>query len=135
MKMLFFVLFVFLIVSCSENNKPSSQNNTTVNTAQNVSSSVEEGKTLFLTNCATCHAVSAALTGPALAGVEQRWKDKEKLHAFIRNSQEVIQNDQYAKDLFNKYNKVQMMHFPWIKDEQIAAILKYIEATSKEINN
>jgi len=120
-------LLISCLVSCSENNKPSPQNNAPVDTiAENKTDATAEGKTLFLTNCASCHSITKELTGPALTDVETRWKDKEKLYAFIRNSQEVIKDDVYAKDLFNRYNKVQMNPFPWIKDEQIEAILSYI---------
>src|SRR3954467_2071053 len=45
------------------------------------------GQALFSANCASCHAVNKELTGPALAGVEGRWGDKKKLHAWIRNNQ------------------------------------------------
>ena len=40
----------------------------------------QDGKALFQANCASCHAVNKKLTGPALAGVEDRWPDKAKLH-------------------------------------------------------
>ena len=34
--------------------------------------SAQDGKALFTANCASCHAVNKRLTGPALAGVEER---------------------------------------------------------------
>ncbi|MFL9482243.1 c-type cytochrome [Chitinophagaceae bacterium LWZ2-11] len=127
MKRYIAIPLLVLMASCGESSKPSSQNNKPA-VAETETSSNNDGKMLFLNNCAACHAVKKELTGPALAGVLDRWKDKDKLHAFIRNSQEVIKEDQYAKDLYNKYNKVQMTPFPWIKDEQIDAILEYINA-------
>ena len=46
----------------------------------------QDGKALFSANCASCHAVNKKLTGPALAGVEDRWPDKQNLYAWIKNS-------------------------------------------------
>ena len=43
----------------------------------------QDGAAIFQQNCASCHAVNKKLTGPALAGVEDRWSDKAKLHAWI----------------------------------------------------
>ena len=39
----------------------------------------QDGKALFSQNCASCHAVNKKLTGPALAGVEDRWSEKKNL--------------------------------------------------------
>ncbi|SJZ60878.1 c-type cytochrome [Sediminibacterium ginsengisoli] len=91
--------------------------------------SAQDGKTLFNTNCASCHKVHAKSTGPALAGVEDRWPDKAKLHAWIKNSQAFLKTgDKYANDLYNEYNKVAMNKFEGILDEkQIDDILAYIK--------
>jgi hypothetical protein len=72
------------------------------------------------------------LAGPALQYVEQRWKDKALLYAFIRNSQAVIAKDAYAKDLYNRYNKVEMTQFAWLKDEEIDQLLHYITVASNK---
>lgn len=85
------------------------------------------GKTLFQQNCASCHNVHKKLTGPALAGVEERWPDKQLLHQWIRNSAAVLATgDKYANDLFNQYNKLPMTAFPALKDEDIDNILAYV---------
>lgn len=89
----------------------------------------QDGKALFQTNCASCHAVNKVLTGPALAGVEDRWPDKKMLHAWIRNNNQVLANGyKYAVDLFNQYNKTPMNTFPTFKDAEIDAILGYIKS-------
>ncbi len=89
----------------------------------------QDGKSLFSQNCASCHAVHKDLTGPALAGVEDRWGDKDRLHAWIRNNQAVIKSgDPYAVALYNKWNKSAMNLFPNLKDEEIDAILGYINS-------
>ena len=88
----------------------------------------QDGKALFSGNCASCHAVHKDLTGPALAGVEERWGDKKKLHSWIRNNQAFLKTgDKYANDLYVKYNKTAMNLFPNLTDGEIDAILSYIK--------
>jgi mono/diheme cytochrome c family protein len=86
------------------------------------------GQALFSGNCASCHAVHKDLTGPALAGVEERWGDKTKLHAWIHNSSAYLKTgDKYANDLYAKFNKTNMPAFTQFSDADIDAILAYIK--------
>ena len=86
------------------------------------------GKMLFQDNCASCHSIIKDLTGPALAGVEDRIKNKKLLYAWIRNSQAVLKTgNPYFKDLVKKYDNVTMTSFPNLSDDEIAAILDYIK--------
>lgn len=72
--------------------------------------------------------MKSRLTGPALGGVTDRWESDELLYAFIRNSQKVIvSKDEYAVALFNEYDKSVMTSFPELTDEEIEAILDYVE--------
>lgn len=92
-------------------------------------SRAQDGKALFTTNCASCHAVHKDLTGPALYNVESRWESKELLYSWIRNSAAVLKSgNKYANDLYNKWNKVAMNQFPTLTDEEIGAILTYIQS-------
>ena len=92
------------------------------------SANAQDGKTLFQTNCASCHAVNKKMTGPALAGVEDRWPDKAKLHAWVKNSAAFLKTgDAYATALYNEYNKTAMNLFPNFTDKEIDAILGYIK--------
>ena len=89
----------------------------------------QDGKALFSQNCASCHAVNKKLTGPALAGVEDRWPDKKNLHAWIKNNQAFLKTgDAYANKLYNEYNKTAMNLFPNLSDKDIDAILAYIKS-------
>ncbi|MGL6068974.1 MAG: c-type cytochrome, partial [Sediminibacterium sp.] len=91
--------------------------------------SAQDGKALFSANCASCHQVHKKLTGPALAGVEDRWPDKKKLHAWIHNSAAFLKTgDAYANNLYNEYNKTAMNAFPNFTDKEIDAILAYIKS-------
>ncbi len=87
------------------------------------------GQAIFSANCASCHAVHKQLTGPALAGVEERWGDKKRLYSWIRNSQAFLKTgDKYANELYLKYNKTQMNAFPNLTDPEIDAILAYVKS-------
>ena len=88
----------------------------------------QDGKALFQQNCASCHAVNKKLTGPALAGVEERWSEKKNLYAWIKNSAAFLKTgDPYANKLYEEYNKVAMNSFPGLTDADIDAILAYIK--------
>ncbi|MCW3125237.1 MAG: cytochrome [Bacteroidetes bacterium] len=96
-----------------------------------------KGKQLFKSNCAACHNPKIAQTGPALMGVTKRWEDagnyKDKtgnqwLHAWIRNWNVVVSAGYpYAISIKQQYNKSPMNTFPNLKDEDIDAILTYVE--------
>jgi cytochrome c2 len=91
----------------------------------------QDGKTLFSNNCASCHAVNKKLTGPALAGVVDRWHgDTKKLHAWIHNNAAVLKSgDAYANNLYNEYGKTNMTIFGNnLSDADIDAILAYIKS-------
>ena len=89
----------------------------------------KHGQELFTNNCTSCHAATdEVVIGPGLKGISQRrpidWTVK-----WIHNPQAVIASgDKYAVDLYNKFNKTQMTAFPNLKDEDIKAVLAYIDA-------
>ena len=115
---LFVVIFSFLTVSLS---------------AQEAD--INAGKTLFKNQCAACHNrnMKDDMTGPALAGFQERWADfpPEDLYKWIRNSQALI-NEEHprALEIWNEWNKVPMTPFLSLTDEDIDAILLYIEKES-----
>ena len=92
---------------------------------------INQGKELFyVKTCAACHAIDMKtdLIGPALSGVEARWASREELFRWIRNSSEMIaEGHEYGTKLFEKYNKVPMLPFPDLTDEEIEALLAYIK--------
>lgn len=89
--------------------------------------SAQDGKTLFQTNCASCHAVNKKVTGPALAGVEDRWPDRAKLHAWVHNPAGFAKTDAYAANLIKEYSPTLMTAFPGLAEKDIDAILDYIK--------
>ncbi|MBX2871427.1 MAG: cytochrome c [Saprospiraceae bacterium] len=95
----------------------------------------KQGKALFKTNCASCHNKNMKddLVGPALNGVAARWKDypEEDLYEWIRNSQSLVESKHpKGVSIWKEWNKAVMAPFPNLSDEDIAAILFYIEETS-----
>jgi mono/diheme cytochrome c family protein len=95
---------------------------------------VNAGKTLFINNCASCHAkdMKTKLTGPALAGAQERWGDDKALYAWIRNSQASIASGQpRAVQVWNEYKPTVMTAFAGLKDEEIENLLAYIDCIAK----
>lgn len=89
---------------------------------------VSQGEVLFKENCKSCHAVHTQEVGPALKDVTKR-RDVKWLSAWIRNSQAVIASgDKYANDIYNKFGKSPMTSFASFKDDEIKAVLAYIDA-------
>ncbi len=85
------------------------------------------GEKLFKQNCSACHKLGTRLVGPDLLGVTQRRSEEWIIH-FVQNSQEFIKSgDQQAREIFEKFNKVQMPPQPLTAD-QIRDIMAYIEA-------
>ncbi|HEU4575807.1 MAG TPA: cytochrome c [Sediminibacterium sp.] len=92
---------------------------------------VDEGKAIFTSRCAACHNVNKVMTGPALAGIDQR-RDIDWIIKFVHSSQTVVKSgDSYAVALFEKFNKIQMPDHPDLTAEQIKSVVEYIKSESK----
>ena len=92
---------------------------------------IEQGGNLFKEwGCNTCHAVERKVVGPALAGIDDR-RDLPWLYAFIRNSSQVIgSGDEYAVNLYNEYNNLQMPNHD-LSDEEILSIIAWVKYTEE----
>jgi mono/diheme cytochrome c family protein len=90
-----------------------------------------KGEKLFKDNCAQCHAATnEQIVGPGLAGIESR-RDFAWLKKWINNPMGVVSSgDKYAVELFNKFNKTQMTAFPNFTDDDVKAILAYVQTAS-----
>ncbi len=90
------------------------------------------GKTIFVGNCAQCHArdMVQKMTGPALAGDEERWADypREDLYAWIRNSQSMVFSTKHprAVELWAEWGPTVMSNFTGLSDQDIENVLGYI---------
>jgi cytochrome c2 len=97
-----------------------------------LSPTAQKGKDLFKNNCASCHNrdMQSNLTGPALGGLQERWAayPRTDLYQWIRNSQALIDaGHPRAQELWNKWKPVIMTPASSLKDEDIEAILTYVE--------
>jgi cytochrome c551/c552 len=92
----------------------------------NIQASAADGEALFKANCASCHKPDKDFTGPALKGARDREPSKTWVYDWVHNSTELIQKDAYAKGLYAKW-KAQMTAFPNLKNEEIDAILDYVD--------
>ncbi len=89
----------------------------------------QDGKALFQANCASCHNPLKDATGPALKGVSERVPSKDWLHKWIKNPAAMIASgDKYANDIYNKWNKTAMTAFGSLSEQEIDAIITYVES-------
>ncbi|HZI52782.1 MAG TPA: cytochrome c [Chitinophagaceae bacterium] len=94
---------------------------------------VEDGKIIFTSRCAACHNVNKVLTGPALAGVDQR-RSMEWITKFIQSSQSLVKSgDKDAVALFQQFNRVPMPDHPDLTSDHIKSIVEYIKSESKPV--
>ncbi len=92
----------------------------------------EEGKLIFRSRCASCHAVDRRLVGPALQNVYDR-RDNKWIIDFVHSSQTVIKKgDADAVALFEEYNKTIMPDHKDLSEAQINNILAYIKQQGEQ---
>lgn len=91
-----------------------------------------DGKMLFQDNCASCHSIFKDLTGPALGGVQGRISDKKLLYKWVRNPAGVLKSGNiYFNELKKRFGGVVMTSFSSLSDQEIDAIISYVEKNSK----
>lgn len=90
---------------------------------------IATGKALFANTCAACHSLSDEGIGPRLGGVT-RILSKTALANFIQHPAKVIESgDKRAVSLQQKYKQL-MPDFDFLKTDEIAALLAYIDQES-----
>lgn len=95
---------------------------------------ISEGKTIFNTNCYSCHDPFKNATGPPLVFLTQR-RSKVWLKQFIHNSAKLIASgDPLANCLYNKWNKTAMTAFPALTDDELEKLYRYLDRISKNLN-
>ncbi len=87
---------------------------------------LQEGRALFMANCASCHKPNQEFVAPMLAGSRERAPDKDWPYRFTINTTKMIEQDAYAKQLKNKYTSI-MASFPNLSRENVNAILDYCD--------
>ncbi len=94
-------------------------------------SAFAQGEALFKAKCATCHKPDEDFTGPALKGAQGREPSKDWVYGWIHNPAGT--NDAYATKLKATWKPTIMTAFADLKNEEIDAILKYVEGYTKPV--
>lgn len=85
------------------------------------------GKKLFKSNCASCHNKYKDMTGPSLVNISERIPSDQWFYDWVRNNVALRNSgDAYAIEIYNKWNKAAMNAFPALKDDDLAALLVYL---------
>ncbi len=88
------------------------------------------GKALFEGKCQSCHALNNKLVGPALKDIHKR-RSYEWLTKWIKDNEAFRKSgDKDAIDVFEKNNKLVMTSFNDLKDDELSALIMYIEDAS-----
>src|SRR4030095_14750922 len=91
----------------------------------------KDGKALFQSNCAACHAIQIDLSGPDLTGVSERgpWTNRKNIYDFLKNPMKFRTSDKYMQDLRKKYPYAHPAYL--MDDKEVDAILRYIDLWNK----
>jgi hypothetical protein len=93
------------------------------------------GKSIFETNCRSCHSIGTVITAPALAYIGQR-RSEAWLYDFIRNNDKVLASgDCYARYIYNIYNKTPLNTFPELNHAEVRCLIDYITSESQLIDS
>lgn len=87
----------------------------------------ERAKTLFQSKCQSCHSIFGDMTGPALAGMEERVPDRAIIAGFIRNPAATMFRHHYFLCLKNRYGSV-MTALPDLSDDDIDGLIEYVKS-------
>lgn len=90
---------------------------------------IEEGSTLFKSNCASCHALDGKVIGPALGDVVSKYsEDYAWLVSWIKNNEKLRKSgDERAIAIYDEFGGQAMNVFENLSDAQITSILMWIE--------
>jgi len=89
---------------------------------------VAKGKKFFNANCAACHRLDKKLIGPALGNISQRREVKWTV-SFIKDSKAMIaKGDKDAIEVYNKFNKIPMISYSNLSDNEILNIIAYLDS-------
>lgn len=125
LKILFLALFFAGLPNVFSANIKQSITGKTVDDA-----TINTGKTLFESRCMSCHAMNSKLVGPALKDIHKK-RTYEWLLRWTKNNEELRKSgDKDAIAIFEEF-KVPMPAFSDLKDDDIAAIIMFIENSSE----
>jgi cytochrome c2 len=88
----------------------------------------QDGEALFKANCSNCHKPDKDYTGPALQGWKDRTPGGTWIYDWVHNPAKMIASDPYSKKLADKWKPTIMTAFSNLKNEEIDAIMAYVDA-------
>jgi len=101
----------------------------------------QDGQDLFKKNCAACHKIDKASTGPALKGARERWIEAgegDMIYDWIANPQELINSGKSKRALeVQNFSPSAMTPMGYLSKDEMKAILEYAdsyEPPKKEAN-
>lgn len=96
-----------------------------------------KGKTLFMSQCASCHNIYKNTTGPALLNFTERgpWGNRQNVYDWIHNPARFMANNAYAAELKKQFGGTMMTAFPNLTAAEIDAICDFVEAEAKKTGN
>ena len=90
-----------------------------------------QGKILFITNCAQCHAknMKDALTGPPLSGWQAYFSSEKEFYLFMQNPKIYGQKtkNKRLKQLIKAYEPSRCRAFPTLTEDDVSSIIHYID--------
>ena len=96
-----------------------------------LSSDAKYGKTLFIANCAQCHAknMKDALTGPPLSEWRRYFSDEKEFYLYVHNPKNYrkVTKNKHLKALIKKYEPVRCIAYPTLTQEEVTEIISYID--------
>jgi cytochrome c oxidase cbb3-type subunit III len=89
---------------------------------------VAKGEQVFQANCSVCHKMGEQVIGPDLTGIHDR-RSPEWIKGFIKNSAKMIAaGDKDAIEVFEKFNKTQMLAFEsTLAEADLDAVVTYLK--------
>ena len=100
----------------------------TLGLVASIGANAQDGGELFKAKCSACHRVDARrVVGPGLEGINEK-RTQEWLLTWIKDSQAMIAaGDADAIAIYEEYNKSPMIAFADMTDEEIIAVLAYVD--------
>jgi len=90
---------------------------------------VQEGKSLFLEKCASCHNIDMVsdMTGPALYGAVDRWKNRADLYQWVQDYTVLIEQGYPRALQMEKWSSSYMTTFTNLDTTEIRNIFAFVE--------
>jgi cytochrome c551/c552 len=127
----FFLFMAFLFTSCMAENHSQENIIKKNEKPKKEDKAYKLGEEIFNNQCKSCHLIDKVFIGPSLGGITQR-RSKKWIKDFIRNPAALIKKDFYAREVFEKYNRLIMPCYEF-SDKEMEALLMYIEQSYEAI--